>query len=219
MRRAGAHPRAGTQGFTLVEMLVTLTILGLASVMVLGAMRSAAVMVRQSGAKSAEASDIFRAQAILRSRIERMIALPVNRTVHATQVDGSATQLAFVAPAADREQPGGLRRYRLQLTPAGDLTLYSADLLSDRANTADAPFGWHAAQLLRDVAKVSIMSRDNGGWHASWSARPDLPTLVRIAVQRREGKQRWPILAIHPGALGSLACVTDDSGTQCEPLS
>lgn len=219
MRRACIHRHAGSYGFTLVEMLVTLAILGLASAMVLGALSSAAIMVQRSGEKSSEASDVFRAQAILRARIERTIVLPANRTMHATRMEGSSTELAFVAPAADREQPGGLQRYKLRLTPSGDLMLYSIDILSERANAADALFGWHTARLLGDVAQVSLVYRDEQGWYSTWSARPDLPTLVRITLERYGRTQRWPMLVIHPGALGSLACATDDTGTKCAATS
>lgn len=209
-------------GFTLVEMLVSLAIVGFASAMLLTGISTTSRALERLGGGAVAIDDVTQAQMLLRTRIERLVmAPPSNQFFVPNDVRGTTSEVRFSAPAPDGEQPIGLRRFWLSVSPLGDLTLYSAHPLDDRVanNGTD---GWQAARLLNDVEAVSIAYFGNDGegfpkrWRTNWSP-PRVPDLVRIDVSFRPGDRRsWPALIIRPGAVGSLACATDDSATQCE---
>ena len=209
----------GRAGYTLVELLVALAIMALLSTMLLaGLARSGRTWERLDGAAT-RAEGVEAAQALLRARLQH--AWPITRydmRPPGPDFDGLATQLTFLAPPGERDGPGALRRYRLQLEPGGDLVLVST------SDVALAPARVERREvLLRDVDTISLsyfgaMEPDRAPqWRENWRQRPRMPSLVRIRLQFLNGDSRlWPDLVVHPLADIDTECVLVPATGGCQ---
>jgi general secretion pathway protein J len=206
-------------GFTLIEMLVALALLGLAAVLMLEGLRSAQLLWAGETSRTASGETIEAAQAALRTRIERL--LPITRfDAHMTfvDVDGAQRQLAFVAPPSDVERPSAMRRYRLTLSDRGELVLGFAPSKVD----AEAGPVYSDQVLLRDVGglDISYYGPDASGgaaqWRSDWTRRATPPELVKIQLTLKAGDRRfWPELIVRPAAVIDTLCTIDAATGSC----
>lgn len=204
-------------GFTLVEMLVSLALLGMAAVLMLEGLQSGQRLWAGEASRTARGETIEAAQGSLRAKLERL--RPVTRFGGSTSfadVDGSDRQLVFIAPPADVERPAAARRYRLALSDRGDLLLGSAEAGAD-------PQGVYRDQvLLSDVRALSISYYGRGGageapqWWSDWKRREAPPELVKIKAELKAGDRRvWPELVVHPAATVDTLCSIDATSGLC----
>ncbi|MGL4542574.1 MAG: PulJ/GspJ family protein, partial [Polymorphobacter sp.] len=168
-------------GFTLLEMLVSLALMGMAAGLLVAALGTG----RNLAVRSANAADateaVVAAQMLLRTRIEAMRAeARFDASAPYADVRGDAFRLSFTAPAADALRPAPEQRYRL-LLQQGALMLYHVDPLRRGINTDDPSLrGWSAAPLLGgvrdfDIAYFGVGPPDNSRrWRQFWQDRPRL---------------------------------------------
>ena len=142
--------RRGKAGFTLIEMLVVLVILGLALGIVLlrGPLRSATLDVRTAAAQVAQGMRLARARAI---QTDRLVAVAVDANTHLFQVGGSPPQALpnTVAITVDGgageterivfEPDGSASGGRVDLASGGGRMRVAVDWLTGRVSVADAP--------------------------------------------------------------------------------
>jgi len=205
-------------GFTLVEMLVALTLLALAAGMMFEGLGSGQRLWAGEAARTARGESVEAAQAALRARIEQL--RPVTRFAGSAiyaDVDGSDRRLAFTAPPADAQRPAAARRYLLTLGEQGDLVLGSATQV-DAGDSAD----YTDQVLLRDVGglDISYYGPDPTGrapqWRSDWTQRATPPQLVKIKLAFRSGDRRvWPELIVHPAAAVDTLCSIDEATGDC----
>lgn len=206
-------------GFSLVELLVSLVIVGLLSLLLLNGVFSGRRVWERLEERTSAMEQVEGAQGALRTRLER--AFPLSRyDASAPYVDfkGEAKTLRFLAPPALAGRPAALRRYTLGLTVAGELTLVSASDLALDAARAD-----ERLVLLTGVQTVDFAywgpSRSPPGrpaWRPRWESEPTLPQLVRVRVTFQPGdRRRWPEFVVRPAATVSSACVIDPATGLC----
>jgi general secretion pathway protein J len=212
--------KRGDGGFTLVEMLVSLALLGLAAVLMLEGLQSAQRLWAGEASRTARGETIEAAQAVLRARLEHL--RPVTRfdgSASFADVDGGDRQLVFIAPPADAERPAAARRYRLELNDRGDLLLGAAEVGAD-----GDPRGvvYRDQVMLRDVKALSISYYGPGGaggapqWWSDWKHREAPPDLVKIKAGLKAGDLRvWPDLIVHPAATVDTLCSIDATSGLC----
>uniref|UniRef100_B0T7N4 General secretion pathway protein J n=1 Tax=Caulobacter sp. (strain K31) TaxID=366602 RepID=B0T7N4_CAUSK len=197
-------------GYTLIELLVALAVVGLLSLMLLtGLSRGNRTWIRMDHAAT-RVEGVEAAQALLRARLQHAWpATLYNMQPPGPDFDGEATRLIFLAPPAARDGPGALRRFRLELEPSGDLVLAS---VSDVALTPRGPETRDV--LLRGVQAISlnyfgaIEPDPTPHWRERWSQRPRMPSLVRVRLRFGAGDRRlWPDLIVHPLADMDTECV------------
>lgn len=213
---AGGH--RSDAGFTLVEMLVSLALLGLAAVLMLEGLGSGQRLWAGEAARTVRGETIEAAQAALRARIEQL--RPVTRFDASTafaDIDGGERQLVFIAPPADAERPAAVRRYRLTLSDRGELLLGSAAQVD-----AGGGVVYSDQVLLRDVGglDISYFGPDPAGgaaqWRSAWTRRATPPELVRIRLALGPGDRRvWPELIVHPAATVDSLCSLDAATGTC----
>lgn len=197
-------------GYTLVEMLVSLIIIGLASAMMLSGLSAGRRAWERGDIANAAGEAVSGAQMLLRERLER--AYPATRYDQIPSYAdffGAADAVSFLSPPRDIHAPSSLQRYTLALAPTGDLIVTS---LSDVAIDPKAP--GEPLVLLHNVQQLSIAyfgvaPPDKApGWHDQWQRMPVLPLLVRIRVQFPPDDPRdWPELLIKPFATVDTMCV------------
>jgi len=230
---ASAHPtptpplkgRGFEAGFTLVEALVSLALLGLvAGLLLSGLGMTSLVAARQDRAAQAQ-DEVAAAQTILRDRLERLrpvLRLDSNRQI--IDARGSGNDFSFFATPLGHDAPDAPQRYRLLLTAGGDLMLYSANSLDRRIDLhADNLAGWQPHRLVARASSLSIAyfgaDANNGGrrWQQNWSDHSQPPELVRVRLVFAPGDvRRWPELVVRPRATVNAACRIDPLSGRCE---
>jgi general secretion pathway protein J len=205
-------------GFTLVEMLVALALLGLAAMLMLEGVGATQRLWSGEAARTRRGESVEAAQSILRARIERLRpATRFDGPNAFADVDGRTRELVFVAPPGEAEGAGAARRFRLTLSDQGELVLGAAGSV----DAAGAPV-YSDQVLLRDVGGLEISyygSDPSGGsahWQSDWSRRASPPQAVRIALALKDGDTRvWPELIIHPAAAVDTLCAIDPATGDC----
>lgn len=213
-------------GFTLVELLVALAVLGMSAGMVVAALNSAWLAMPQRTQKVGDQS-VVAAQHILRTRLERLSAVVrLDSSNPIVDAQGDARVMSFAAPPLPRLGADALQRYRLIVTPAGDLMLYTASTLDDRIDLRDrALIGWQPNRLLRGVRDIelSYFGPDrfsaSGRWQKLWIDRPQPPTLIRVRLTFSDNDPRyWPDLIIRPRATVNAVCRIQRVSSRCEAV-
>lgn len=192
--------RRAQDGFTLIEVLVSLILLALVLALLSGAARfargtwdAAARLDREAGY---DVAGLF-----LRSRLAE--AMPLFEQTESGMVrvafDGTKESLSFVAPAQNGPAGAGLYRFALQggrgagqdRGPSALLVRVSPYQTKAHEPGADAQSEVHA--LVEDVATFAFKYFGRGqlraapAWHEVWPRRDTLPDLVELDITRRNG--------------------------------
>ena len=202
--------RSSQAGYTLIEMLVSLVIVGLASAMLLSGLSTGRRVWERADVADTAGEAVSGAQMLLRQRIERSFpATRYDRTPTYSDFSGKVDQVVFLAPPRDINAPSALNRYMLSLAPSGDLLLSSvSDVASDPVHQVNSLVLLHNVQQV-EIAYFGVVPPDTApNWHAQWDSMPSLPLLVRIRVQFPPDDPRvWPDLLVKPFATVDSMCV------------
>jgi general secretion pathway protein J len=196
-------------GFTLLELLISMTLLGLVFVLLFGGLRFG-MRAWEHGTTTTDAVDTTRlVQDLLRSELERTCP---RRTADKPQdppyamFSGAAAQLQFLAPAP--AAAGGRRCVPVTLTVQPD----------GRLERLVLGFGVNrGTDLLRHAQSVELAYLPEGGvWQSGWSRQPALPALLRLRVTFPKGDARvWPELFIAPRISAEADCTYDPATKSC----
>lgn len=209
-------------GFTLVEMLVSLTLLAMAAALMATGLSSAHGLWAKLEGTTLRGEQVEAAQSLLRDRIQRLA--PVTRFDGAApyaDVDGDRSGMAFTALPLDSDRPAPMRRFRLGFSD-GELVLESREdqaHATDAADTNEAPARrvllGHIAELRIDYWGPEVPG-GAPGWRETWSHQPEPPELVRIRVSFPAGDRRiWPALIVRPAATVDALCTLDPVTSRC----
>lgn len=199
-------------GFTLLELLIAITILGLLATILFGGLRFG-TRVWNTGDQALERfSEVQSAYEVMRRTLTRAVPLP--SVIDAADVDageiglfeGSAQGLRFLGPAPAAAMPGSI--YQLALQAEGDderkqlvLSLRPLHALGETAKSRDTS---HIV-LLDDVRRIRFAyfgetpEGDTPAWLSEWEDGQGLPLLISVQIEFRPGDPRvWPQLIIAP---------------------
>ncbi|RMD61464.1 MAG: prepilin-type N-terminal cleavage/methylation domain-containing protein [Alphaproteobacteria bacterium] len=213
-------PRHGTgasRGFTLIEMLVALTLAGLVSVALLGGLRFGTRVWQAGDAKAEAQAEIEAIQGLLRRHITQAVmpepVAPVSGTLPAFIGTSDRLHIVSIVPAhvgvgglyrieiAVREGPDGNRRLELLWR------LYRPNQvreLDDMPEAQETPVGGRRI-LLDDVREAAFAyygqrdGTDRPEWHEEWDGRMGLPALIALRLKFATGRGRqWPEFVVQP---------------------
>lgn len=210
-------------GFTLIEMLVSLAVMGLLAGLLGAGLGSASILSQRAKATEASLDRVAAVQRLIRDRVERLSAVVrLDSADPIVDARGDAAEFRFFAPAAGGALDA-VRRYRLLREPSGALVLYSASALDDRVNLdAASLIGWDRTVLIDGVAEMTLgyfgTDPNTGGrrWQSFWQQQSQPPDLVRIRL-RLAGPHApaWPDLIVRPRATSNTACRIDSFTGRC----
>jgi general secretion pathway protein J len=208
-------PLGDTAGFTLLEVLVAVSLFGLLSAGLFGAVRVGSQGWRQAEQHSATTEDAVALQDVLRRIIATAkpafaSADPADRTM---DFDGTAQSLNLIATLPDAIAPGQQGRIRLFLAHSGAAQMLMLAWRLDLPASDGGSLPEHYVVLLDHVRAIrfAYCGSSHGGAASycsdDWSGRDTLPALVRLHVERDSGAPGpWPDLVAAPVATVSSEC-------------
>jgi general secretion pathway protein J len=210
--------RENSDGYAIAEMLASLLIMGMISVLMVSGVVTGQHVWERMDAVAELSESVGGAQMLLRQRIER--AFPVtqyNENPPFIDFYGNGSTLVFLAPPRDAQSPQGLRRYRLWLNGQGNLVLSSASDLAIDPNKPDENLTLLKGVQSLDLAYFGATPKgDSIGWQLGWLNRLVFPRLIRIHVEFRPGDPRqWPDMLIKPLDTIDSGCVVNTATGGC----
>lgn len=197
-------------GFTLLEVLVAMALLGFLSTMLLGGVQLATRIMDSSRRHSDAATTIPAAYDFLRAQIAQTLPvmrenlLPDRRIV---DFDGNVESLRIVTLAPSHLPPAAM----------GDSAYQSLLLERDQSHNQNSvviawqPYWRDGGNVQKTAARRSVLfeaitameisyfgspdGKQAATWHREWKNRSHLPTLVRIRLTR-DGKEPLPDLIV-----------------------
>lgn len=209
--------RRGERGFTLVEMLVGLLLLGMLGTIVLSAAQVGLRGWTRAERQVDSVSEMEAAQTLLRRAIRH--AYPVFASPDARDArilfEGGPSSLGFVGPLPGTPPDTAWAPMRLHLAGRSLMLDWRAELAR-----ADTPV--RSDRLLGDVARLEIAylgPPPQGGpavWQGQWSGRTEMPALVRVRVGRGTSSPvSWPELIVAPRVTANAQCAYDVRDMTC----
>ena len=208
-------------GFTLLEMLVSLSIAALLVSLVYGAVRVGQRSAQAMGKHTVDSEVMRIGWQFLRDALTRARPVAVEGAQeNLTGFIGSANALEFVADMPAYVGLGGLMLIELEIENGteGDQLVLSRRRF-DPTNAEPAEQGVERAVLVEDLESIDIEFfappdvDSTPAWQDSWQGAGMLPSLVRIAIQPTNAPA-WPELIARPlgGSATTFDAALDDEG-------
>jgi general secretion pathway protein J len=206
---ASSHLRR-QRGFTLLELLISIALLGLILVLLFGGLRLGvrswdAVQRQVDNLNSVRAAEGFLRREIEQAYPYRWKPPPAQRLAFL----GQRNKLQFVAPLPSRIGSGGLFLVSLELEQAGSdrrliwkyLPVHSQmQDFSELENAQGMVLARHELSAIDDIW-LSYFGRESDGaaprWLDRWDSKASIPALVRIQVRFADGSE-WPEFIVAP---------------------
>ena len=199
--------RAG--GFTLVELLVALVLLGFISVLMLGGLRFGARAWEAGDARIERIADVQVAQRFLRRQIATARPLESRRDGQSSVIAfaGDGTWMRLIAPLPAHLALGGLYRVSLFVDDEDgrDRLMLAWRLYQSEDDDGVRPAEGQESVLIDDVAEVDFsylrVAAEGGDteWVDRWEDETGLPALVRVVIAFDDDDDRsWPPLIVAP---------------------
>jgi general secretion pathway protein J len=216
--------RPAETGFTLLEVLVAVTLVGLLSVAVFGAVRVAVQGWRHAEQRSAATADAAAVEDLLRRMI--VSAKPVfaspDPTDPAVAFNGGPRALALIGKLPDALAPGLQGQERIFLADIGGVRTLMLAWRLDLPAAEGGALPETLVPLLDHVRSLRIAyfgpsaSGSARGWTDTWANRQALPTLVRVQLERdAAAADIWPDLIAAPVATVSNECRYSGLDARC----
>jgi general secretion pathway protein J len=208
----GARPgwrRSG--GFTLVELLVAMTLLGLIFVALFGGLRFGTRTWEVGNERSEAFAEVEVMQSLLRRQLAQAVMLRVPVGAEAVFV-GEGDRLGFAAPGPSQTGVGGLYLFEIFTEPSDENHRLVLRWQIHRPEL-EFPLDGEASKrrvLLENVEGLRFSyfgdteKKKDVQWNDSWSGLDVLPKLVSIQVALPSGDGRyWPDLVVSPRSTSS----------------
>jgi prepilin-type N-terminal cleavage/methylation domain-containing protein len=207
------------RGFTIIELLVSLVILSMLTLMIITGLGSGRRVWERMDQNALALETVEGAQTLLRDRIERTYgATRYDTAAPYADFRGLSNRLNFLAPPPEVARPQALRRYDLSLGAAGDLILSSwSDVAADPDHPAITSVVVLRGVQAMDIAYFGVAPPDNTPrWRPAWIEQPAPPRLVRVRLAFASGDHReWPDMIVKPAADVDIRCILDIATGRC----
>lgn len=203
-------------GFTLLELLISMTLLALLSLVLFGGFRFGTRAWDRAETSTANGNEIRRAQDAIASALSRAypemdVSKPLDPHIY---FSGEAGSVTFLGP--DRGREGGLAV--MVLSRQGDTLMMTTtpELARDPARqTVSRKLLDHVSGF--DLAYFGAPNpQDPPRWYASWHDRSRLPKLVRVRADLGAARPGWTELVVTPRIAADVNCDYDALTKFCQ---
>jgi general secretion pathway protein J len=208
----GARPGRRTNGgFTLVELLVAMTLLGLIFVALFGGLRFGARTWEAGNERSEAVAEVEIMQSLLRRQLAQAIMLSGGKGGEAV-FEGEEDRLGFAAPGPSQTGVSGLHLFELFTEPSDG---HQRLVLRWQLRRPDLKYPLDGETSKRRVLFENIEGlrlayfgdpekKKDVQWNDGWSGLDALPKLVSVHVVLPSGDGRyWPDLIVSPRSTSS----------------
>jgi len=219
MRRLAARPPRAQAGLSLLELLVSLALLGLLVTLLRDGFTLGHRVWERAGARlAARVEPVEGVQMLLRERLTAIYpAWRAEGDASRVQFEGLPQRMTFHARTPETLGTGTWHRFALSLSPQGTLELaWQPDTLTSPA----AP--WTASVLLSGVTVAEFAyfgptrTDPTGRWRDSWRGQPRPPELIRLRLGFAPGDPRvWPEMLAAPRATVDATCAFEPNTRRC----
>lgn len=214
------QPSTHDAGFTLVELLVSLVLLGLVSLLMLDSLRMGSTTLMRGTALSNWIDNVSVIQNRLRDLLDNAYPAYVFSDGRGhVDFDGTSNALTFLAPTPIALGGQGRTRYNLLVEENGG---YADLILTSRLELSASDSPATKRTLLSGVGSASFAylalgsQNDAERWVEQWSLQRHLPQLIKIQVRFRPGDTRfWPEFVVNPQITLDVDCVYDSLTKRC----
>jgi general secretion pathway protein J len=214
-------------GFTLLELMIALVLLGLLSAVLFGSLQLAGRSTDSGDAKADATASMRLVEEFLRTNLEAQHPVRMRKIVEFPLLfRGTREEMRYASELPARVAGGGIWFFRLAVRsdePKSPLTLER--IIPDLA--ADAPPEFTNAErsvLANDIGqlKIGYYGRDenasqeaSASWRDHWDDPQELPLMIRIDVAPKKGPA-WPTMYVTPRKAPEAGCRTwDAAGHRC----
>lgn len=219
--------RSVARGFTLLELVVALTLLALMASVLYGALGFAGRSWEGGEAKAEAIAEMRLSHGFLRAQLESQHPMRMRKMPEFPLLfGGTREELRFAAPLPARVTGGGIWYYRLRVQNDNDHPRLVLDRLVPDVDGAALPeFDKSEQSILADDVKelrVGYLGYDVGAarttaptWRDRWDDPNRLPLMIRIDVVPKVGDP-WPTLLVAPRQAPEAGCRQwDPNGERC----
>lgn len=223
MTRELAVPVRRRNGFTLLELLISMTLLAMLSVMLLGGMRLGGRVWERSAKDVDQMDEVRIARDFIRTTFTEAYPLfdksdPVHPNINFV---GDSSSVRFLAPMPQSLGAAGMAKMSLYIETAGESSRLILTLRQELAFADTKPFP--STVLLDKIssATISYFGSEEAGsapaWQDHWKGTGALPQLIRIRIVFSKGDARfWPDLIVRPRVIFDANCTYDSALKGCK---
>ena len=195
-------------GFTLVELLIAITLFALLSVMLFGSLRFGIRATDQGTLRMERLAEIAAATNFLRTQLSDAQPLTKNDAdgTQSVAFDGERDRLEFVGLPPAYLAPGGWHTLEFVTERSGRFQHLAVRLRTLSASDPSSALSASRGSVLLDHVRSVAFSyfgkagnEDTAQWHDEWQGAAYLPALVRLRIAFDDGGQAPDIvIAVRP---------------------
>jgi general secretion pathway protein J len=211
--------RARDGGFTLLELLVAITLLAFLSLGLVAGLRLGTNIWRKTEDKNVGLNGVRAAARIIGGNLARIYPkyIVVSPERAYVDFDGTADRVTFLSSA--KPQTGSLMRDTLESVKDGRDLAMRIGMVPELARDGA---GATTQALLRHLSSVEFSYFGAAGdekepaWHSSWQGQVAIPKLIRIHVASSDpGSPPFPDMVVAPKIAADVGCVYDAVSKFC----